>query len=160
MSAADRLASQLSSSSPYPILWVLHEPLKTCCSCVCSLDMYEPHTQNTYRSVPFRFVHYIQPKVEGGLYLNMQLVSSVTPPQVYASAAYTSKVHVYVYKNTVTKAFYTKQLIQDREYCSWTSRLQSFMVSLHRRRAASSTRGQEHSRRLRCSCPQEQQYCL
>jgi len=40
-----------------------------------------------------------------------------------------------LHKNTVTKAFYTKQLI-------WTSRLQSFVVSLHRRRAASSTRGQ------------------
>jgi len=37
---------------------------------------------------------------------------------------------------------YTKQLTQDREYCSWTSRLQNFMVSLHWRRAASSTRGQ------------------
>ena len=31
---------------------------------------------------------------------------------------------------------------QDREYCSRTSRLQSCVVSLHRRRAASSTRGQ------------------
>ena len=31
---------------------------------------------------------------------------------------------------------------QDREYCSQTSRLQSCVVSLHRRRAASSTRGQ------------------
>jgi len=40
------------------------------------------------------------------------------------------------------KAFYTEQLIHDLEYCSWTSRLQSFMVSLHRRRAASSMWGQ------------------
>jgi len=43
---------------------------------------------------------------------------------------------------TFTKSFYTKQLIQNREYCSRTSHLQSFVVSLHRRRAASSTRGQ------------------
>jgi len=47
-----------------------------------------------------------------------------------------------LHKNTVTKAFYTKQLIQDREYCLRTSSLQSFVVSLHRRRAASLTRGQ------------------
>ena len=45
MSTADRLpASLLSSSSPYQMLWVLHEPLKTCSSATCSLDMYKPHT--------------------------------------------------------------------------------------------------------------------
>ena len=45
MTTADRLpASLLSSSTPYPMLWVLHEPLKTCSSPTCSLDMYEPHT--------------------------------------------------------------------------------------------------------------------
>ena len=32
----------LSLSSPYPTLWVLHEPLRTCSSPSCSLDMYGP----------------------------------------------------------------------------------------------------------------------
>ena len=98
-------------------------------------------------------------KWRGGLYSNMQLVSSISPPPQSLRERYIHFQSSCLHKNTVTKAFYTKQLIQDREYCSWTSRLQSFVVSLHRRRAASSTRGQEHSRRLCCSCPQEQQYC-
>ena len=62
------------------------------------------HTHNTltiYRSVPL-----IRPPIlyttsslkwGEGLYSNMQLVSSISPPtKVYASATYTSKVHVYL----------------------------------------------------------------
>ena len=114
-----------------------------------------PHKTNfatdVYRSVPL-----IRPPIlyttfslkwGEGLYSNMQLVSNISPPhpkkKFCAIATYTSKVHVYI--RIVAKAFYTKQLIQtdtDREHCSWTSRLQSFVVFLHRRRGASSMRGQ------------------
>ena len=62
-----------------------------------------------------------------GLYSNMQLVSSIRERYVHLQSSC-------LHKNTVTKAFYTKQLIQDREYCSRTSRLQSFVVFLQRRR--------------------------
>ena len=85
-----------------------------------------------------------------GLCSNMQLVSNISPPpppppQKVLRDCYVHFQSSCLHKNTVTKAFYTKQLIQtdtDREYCSWTSRLQSFVVSLHRRRVASSMRGQ------------------
>jgi len=92
---------------------------------------YSPVGDQTYTKPEF-----------SAFYRHFQVSSSEykPPTKVYVSATYISKVHVYI--RTVTIAFYAKQLIQDEEYCSRTSRLQSFVVSLHRRRAASSTRGQ------------------
>ena len=92
-----------------------------------------------YRSVPL-----IRPPIlyttsrlkwgGGGLYSRMQLVSTISPPpkRFYASAMYAIRTLPTNYGDD----------FQDREYCSRTSRLQSCVVSLHRRRAASSTRGQ------------------
>jgi len=60
----------------------------------------------------------------------MQLVSSIGPPSKVLRERYIQFQSSCLHKSTVTKAFYTKQLIQDREHCSWTSRLQSFVVSL------------------------------
>ena len=57
-----------------------------------------------------------------GLYSNMQLVSSISPPHKSLRERYVHFQSSCLHKNTVTKAFYTRQLIQDREYCSWTSR--------------------------------------
>ena len=61
---------------------------------VLSSQLYARLKQECYyHSVPLlrplHFVHYIQPKVEGGLYLNMQLLSSISPPRFYVSATYT-----------------------------------------------------------------------
>ena len=67
----------------------------------------------------------------GGLIFEYAISLEYKPPppqKFYATATYTSNNY--------------GDIFQDREYCPWTSRLQSFVVSLHRRRAASSMRGQ------------------
>ena len=46
----------------------------------------------------------------------MQLVSSISPPTQSVRERYIHLQSSCLHKNTVTKAFYTKQLIQDREY--------------------------------------------
>ena len=80
-----------------------------------------------------------------GLYSRMQLVSTISPPpqKDFTQALCTqlghfqsSCLHIRTQLTNYGDDF------QDREYCSRTSRLQSCVVSLHRRRAASSTRGQ------------------
>ena len=60
----------------------------------------------------------------------MQLVLSIGPPSKVLRERYIHFQSSCLHKTTVTKAFYTKQLLQDREHCLWTSRLQSFVVSL------------------------------
>jgi len=86
----------------------------------------------------------------------MQSVSSVSPPPPNVLR----ERYVHFQSSCLHKTTVTKHSTQNRIESSWTSRLQSFVVSLHRRRTASSTRGHwSNSRRLRCSCLQEQQYC-
>ena len=118
---------------------------------------FEDHCR-TYHSFAIRkwWVHGSPRKVDGQCFGVLRLWRQLQalykpphPPKFYVSATYTSKVHVYIR---------TQLQKHSTQYCSWTSRLQSFVIFLHRRRAASLTRGQ-HSRRLCWSCPQEQQYC-
>ena len=79
-----------------------------------------------------------------GIYSNMQLVSNISPPPPPPQKKKKKKVlpNRYITECLFTLSNNYGNVFQDREYCSWTSRLQSFVVSLHRRRAASSMRGQ------------------
>ena len=76
----------------------------------------------------------------------MQLVSNISPPPPPQKKKKKQKKKV-LRDRYITECLFTLSnnygdVFQDRECCSWTSRLQSFVVSLHRRRAASSMRGQ------------------
>ena len=81
------------------------------------------HTKYYYRSVPL--IHppilYTTSSLKWGegLYSNMQLVSNISPPPPPRKKKVLRDRYVHfqsscLHKNTVTKAFYTKQLIQTR----------------------------------------------
>ena len=85
-----------------------------------------------YRSVPL-----IRPPIlyttssvkwRGGLIFEYAICLEYKPPPQSLRERYIHFQSSCLHKNTVTKAFYTKQLIQDRESWSRTSRLQSFYL--------------------------------
>ena len=109
-------ASLLSLSSPYQTLWVFHEPLRTCSSPLCSLDMYGPHG-HMHTSHTCTHSHHTCKHIK----THTQTAPMHTSHHTHTN--YTHTQHIHIYKHTHFTHTYPPPTHTSGIYLLWCSYL-------------------------------------